>query len=63
METYYRYAAMVEHYRRAYFDLFNAPDRFGVERFANRSEPWLAVATPITTWPRAGPSIRRGGIC
>jgi hypothetical protein len=50
METYYREATMIEHYRRAYLDLFNAPDRFGVQRFADRSEPWLAVALPNHRW-------------
>ena len=41
METYYRYAAMVEHYRRAYFDLFNAPDRFALNASLTVASPGL----------------------
>jgi hypothetical protein len=50
METYYQEATMVEHYRRAYLDLFEAPSRFHVRRFVGHSEPWLAVALPNHRW-------------
>ena len=50
METYYQEAAMVEHYRRAYLDLLEAPSRFHVRRFVGHSEPWLAVALPNHRW-------------
>ncbi|CAH2778630.1 MAG: hypothetical protein CBARDMAM_0942 [uncultured Caballeronia sp.] len=47
---YYQEAAMVEHYRRAYLDLFEALHRFHVRRFVGHSEPWLAVALPNHRW-------------
>lgn len=50
METYYQEAAMVEHYRRAYVDLFEAPHCFHVRRFIGHGEPWLAVALPNHRW-------------
>ncbi|HEY3596227.1 MAG TPA: hypothetical protein VGL08_01735 [Paraburkholderia sp.] len=50
METHYQESAMIEHYRRAYLDLFNAPHRFGMQRFTGDGEPWLAVALPDYRW-------------
>lgn len=50
METYYQECAMVEHYRRAYLDLFNAPERFGVERLTTAREQWLARDMPDHQW-------------
>ncbi|TKC88821.1 hypothetical protein FAZ69_13855 [Trinickia terrae] len=50
IETYYREETLIEHYRRAYLDLFEAPGRFGARRFASGGEPWLAVALPNHRW-------------
>ncbi|VVD63369.1 hypothetical protein PCA20602_00226 [Pandoraea capi] len=49
METYYHDAAMVQHYRQAYLDLFNAPERFGERRIDDATQ-WLAVALPNLRW-------------
>jgi hypothetical protein len=50
METYYDEATLVGYYRRAYLDLFEAPERFGVPRFATHAEQWSAVALPDHSW-------------
>jgi hypothetical protein len=50
MESYYSESAMIEHYRRAYLDLFDAPDRFGASRFAGRRETWMAHSLPDHSW-------------
>ncbi|WP_321813715.1 MULTISPECIES: hypothetical protein [unclassified Paraburkholderia] len=50
METYYDEATLVEHYRRAYFDLFEAPDSFGVARFQSHADHWRAVALHDHAW-------------
>lgn len=50
MERYYSDSAMIEHYRQAYLDLFNAPQRFGVSRFAGRRDAWFAQALPDHVW-------------
>ncbi|MGC7411309.1 hypothetical protein [Pandoraea pneumonica] len=49
METYYQESAMVEHYRQAYLDLFNAPHRFTERRIDDASQ-WLAVSLPNMRW-------------
>jgi hypothetical protein len=50
METYYDEATLVEYYRRAYLDLFEAPERFHVPRYATPAEQWSAVALPDYAW-------------
>ncbi|WP_158901790.1 glycosyltransferase [Burkholderia sp. L27(2015)] len=50
MERYYSDSAMIEHYRQAYLDLFNAPERFGVSRFSGRRDAWFAQALPDHVW-------------
>lgn len=50
MERYYDEATLVSLYRRAYFDLFESPGRFGVRRFATPAEQWAAVALPDHSW-------------
>ncbi|WP_144144796.1 glycosyltransferase family 4 protein [Paraburkholderia sp. BCC1884] len=50
METYYDDAGLIQHYRRAYLDLFEAPERFGVARFDSEIERWLAVGLPNHHW-------------
>lgn len=50
METYYQEAALIQHYRTAYLDLFDAPHRFGVARFGSESERWIAVHLPNHHW-------------
>jgi hypothetical protein len=50
IETYYQESAMIEHYRRAYLDLFDAPERFGVPRLDSLGERWLALALPNHSW-------------
>ncbi|QHE93727.1 glycosyltransferase family 1 protein [Pandoraea fibrosis] len=49
METHYRDAAMVQYYRQAYLDLFNAPHRFG-ERRIDAADQWLGVSLPNLRW-------------
>lgn len=58
METYYDEATLVDHYRRAYLDLFEAPERFGVPRFRTHAEQWSAVALPDHSWAER----RRAGL-
>lgn len=50
METHYDDRTLVEHYRRAYLDLFDAPERFGVPRFRTHAEQWTAVALHDHAW-------------
>jgi hypothetical protein len=50
METHYDEHAMVEHYQRAYLDLFEAPWRFAQARLAAGRERWLSVALPEHAW-------------
>lgn len=50
MEAHYDDATLVEHYRRAYFDLFEAPGSFGVPRFRSHAEQWRAVALHDHAW-------------
>jgi hypothetical protein len=50
METHYAEHAMIEHYRRAYLDLFEAPQRFGVSRFAGEADVWRARVCPDYNW-------------
>ena len=50
METYYDDAKLIQHFHRAYLDLFEAPERFGVARFESESEHWLAVRLPNHHW-------------
>ncbi|MFC0399835.1 hypothetical protein [Paraburkholderia rhizosphaerae] len=50
MEAHYAEPMMIEHYRRAYLDLFEAPERFGVPRFTGDAQKWLAVACPDYNW-------------
>ncbi|CAG4886026.1 glycosyltransferase [Paraburkholderia saeva] len=50
METYYNEATLIQHYREAYFDLFEAPHRFQVPRFENEGDHWLAVRLPNHHW-------------
>lgn len=50
METHYDEATLVGYYRRAYLDLFEAPERFGVPRFATHAEQWSAVALHDHSW-------------
>jgi hypothetical protein len=50
METYYDDAKLIQHFRQAYLDLFDAPDRFGVARFDDEREHWLAVRLPNHHW-------------
>ncbi len=59
METHYQESAMIEHYRRAYIDLFDAPHRFGVQRLsrASGSHGWRSRC-PTTDGRRAGASTR-----
>ncbi|WP_322059024.1 hypothetical protein [Paraburkholderia sp. J63] len=50
METHYDERTLVEHYRRAYFDLFEAPETFGVPRFRTHAQAWQAVALHDHAW-------------
>ncbi|WP_321885924.1 glycosyltransferase [Paraburkholderia bannensis] len=50
MEAHYDDAVLVQHYRRAYFDLFEAPESFGVPRFRSHAEQWRAVALHDHAW-------------
>ncbi|WP_028227776.1 glycosyltransferase family protein [Paraburkholderia ferrariae] len=58
METYYDEATLVGHYRRAYLDLFEAPERFGMQRFTTHAQQWSAVALPDHSWAQR----RRAGL-
>jgi hypothetical protein len=64
METYYDEAAMIEHYRQAYYDLFDAPELFGVPRWSGGAQAWQASALPHHMWAarrRASSLWRRWG--
>ena len=50
METYYQEATLIQHYRRAYLDLFEAPHRFGKARFESEADHWLALSLPNCHW-------------
>jgi hypothetical protein len=50
METYYDDAKLIQHFRQAYLDLFDAPDLFGQARFDSESDHWLAVRLPNHHW-------------
>jgi hypothetical protein len=50
METYYDERTLVGHYRRAYLDLFEAPETFGLPRFLTHAEQWRAVALHDHAW-------------
>lgn len=50
METYYDDRALVEHYCRAYRDLFEAPGTFGMPRFRDEGHEWAAVALHDHVW-------------
>jgi hypothetical protein len=50
METHYAERAMIEHYRRAYLDLFEAPQRFGALRFTGEADAWRARVCPDYNW-------------
>lgn len=49
METHYDDRILVQHYRRAYLDLFNAPETFNVPRLTY-AEQWRATSLQDHVW-------------
>lgn len=50
IETYYDDCTLVEYYRQAYHDLFDAPETFGISRFRDEGQEWAAIALHDHVW-------------